>query len=66
MRENSSPEQNSSMDLQGGAKFIIRFLSICLVFFHLYTGGVGPFPNIQQRAIHAGLAMMICFCLQGF
>ncbi len=38
-------------------------LAVALSLFHLYTGAVGPFPNIIQRAIHVGFGLAICFLL---
>lgn len=36
-------------------------LATALVLFHIYTGYVGPFPNIIQRAVHLGFALVLAF-----
>ena len=34
--------------------------------FQLFTAGYGPFPNLQQRSIHAGFALILSFILLPF
>ncbi|MGC8811262.1 MAG: TRAP transporter permease [bacterium] len=46
---------------KGWAKFLIALIAISYVCFHLYTGYAGPFPNLQQRAIHVGFALVLTF-----
>lgn len=42
---------------------LIGAIAIGYVLFHLYTGYAGPFPNLQQRAIHVGFAMVLTFLI---
>lgn len=44
---------------QGIAKLLISLIAIGYVLFHLYTGYAGPFPNLQQRAVHVGFALVL-------
>ena len=46
---------------KGIGRILVRLLAIGFVFFHLYTGYAGPFPNLQQRAIHVGFALVLTF-----
>jgi TRAP transporter 4TM/12TM fusion protein len=45
---------------------LIVWLSVVLVGFHLYTSAFGSFPDLIQRSVHVGLALMLAFCLYGF
>lgn len=51
----------TARDYRGRGKFIIGLIAIGYVLFHLYTGYAGPFPNLQQRAIHVGFALVLTF-----
>lgn len=42
-------------------KYFVSLIAISLTIFQLYTGAIGPFPNIIQRAFHLGLALTLCF-----
>lgn len=53
----------SARSYQGRAKILISLIAISYVCFHLYTGYAGPFPNLQQRAIHVGFALILTFLL---
>ncbi len=48
---------------KGWAKFFISLVAISYVCFHLYTGYSGPFPNLQQRAIHVAFALVLTFLI---
>lgn len=50
-------------DYRGKAKFLIGLIAIAYVSFHVYTGYAGPFPNLQQRAIHVGFALILTFLI---
>ena len=38
-------------------------VALALALFHLYTGAFGAFPNIQQRAPHVGLCLVLALLL---
>lgn len=44
-------------------KWLITVLSITFSLFHLYTGGVGSFPDHIQRAIHVALILMLTYAV---
>jgi len=46
---------------EGVGRILIGLIAIGFVLFHLYTGYAGPFPNLRQRAIHAGFALVLTF-----
>lgn len=52
--------------LEQTRQLLITFLSLGLVFFHLYTSGFGSFPDLIQRSVHVGGSLMLAFCLFGF
>ncbi|MGE5253983.1 MAG: TRAP transporter permease [Planctomycetaceae bacterium] len=48
---------------QGIWRILLGLIAIGYVCFHLYTGYAGPFPNLQQRAVHVGFALVLTFLL---
>ncbi len=44
-------------------KILLSIFAVAFVAFHIYTSFAGPFPNLKQRAIHVGFAMILAFCL---
>lgn len=40
---------------------IVGILSVMFVLFQLYTAGFGQYPNMIQRAIHAGFSLILAF-----
>jgi TRAP transporter 4TM/12TM fusion protein len=42
-------------------RLLLGLIAVGYVFFHLYTGYAGPFPNLQQRAVHVGFALVLTF-----
>ncbi|WP_209427677.1 TRAP transporter fused permease subunit [Pararhodobacter sp. SW119] len=52
--------------LRGLRGTIIAGLSTAMVLFHLYTGAFGAFPDLIQRALHVGGALILAFCLFDF
>ncbi len=48
---------------EGIWRILISALAVAFVSFHIYTGFAGPLPNLKQRAIHVGFAMILTFCL---
>lgn len=55
--------KTSTRSYKGWAKFFVTFIAISYVCFHLYTGYAGPYPNLQQRAIHVGFALILTFLI---
>lgn len=49
--------------VRGGAARFARFLAIAYALFHLYTAAFGAFPNLIQRSIHVGFALMLTYLL---
>ena len=43
---------------------IVLLMSIALVVFHMYTSGVGLFPDIVQRSVHLFFVLSLCFILK--
>ena len=50
----------------GTWKIILSAVAILFVMFHIYTGFAGPLPNLKQRAVHVGFALILTFSLMGF
>ena len=48
---------------EGIWKILLSAVAVAFVSFHIYTGFAGPLPNLKQRAIHVGFAMILAFCL---
>jgi len=46
---------------EGVWKTGLSFLAVLFVLFHIYTGFAGPLPNLKQRAVHAGFALILTF-----
>jgi len=55
----------SSNETVAARERLIVLLSAVLVGFHLYTSAFGSFPDLIQRSVHVGLALMLAFCLYG-
>lgn len=53
----------TARQFMGGWRFIVGLIAVCYVLFHLYTGYAGPFPNLRQRAVHVGFALVLTFLL---
>jgi len=54
------PEQRNPQGVWGS---LLSVVAVAFVAFHIYTGFAGPLPNLKQRAIHLGFAMVLAFCL---
>lgn len=66
--KNSRVEENSE-EYAGYRPFwntAVGVICILFVFFQLYTAGFGQYPNMIQRAIHAGFSLVLCFLLFPF
>jgi len=63
VRERTEDREISATARQyrGISRILIGLIAVCFVLFHLYTGYAGPFPNLRQRAIHVGFALILTF-----
>ena len=48
---------------EGIWKVVLSVVSVTFVLFHIYTGFAGPLPNLEQRAVHVGFALILTFSL---
>lgn len=46
---------------EGIWKILLSAVAITFVSFQIYTGFAGPLPNLKQRAIHVGFALILTF-----
>ncbi len=44
-------------------KIVLSVVAVTFVLFHIYTGFAGPLPNLEQRAVHVGFALILTFSL---
>ncbi|MDI6754410.1 MAG: TRAP transporter fused permease subunit [Thermodesulfobacteriota bacterium] len=64
-REKTEDREISATARQYGGlwRVLIGVIAVGYVLFHLYTGYAGPFPNLRQRAIHVGFALILTFLI---
>ncbi|OQY14576.1 MAG: hypothetical protein B6I32_09140, partial [Desulfobacterium sp. 4572_20] len=48
---------------EGIWKIVLSVVAVTFVLFHIYTGFAGPLPNLEQRAVHVGFALILTFSL---
>jgi len=48
---------------EGVWRILLGGIAVGFVLFHLYTGYAGPFPNLRQRAVHVGFALILTFLI---
>jgi TRAP transporter 4TM/12TM fusion protein len=53
----------TARQFHGRGRILIGAIAVAYVLFHLYTGYAGPFPNLRQRAIHVGFALVLTFLI---
>ena len=65
IREKTEDREISATARQYGGvwRILIGLIAVGYVIFHLYTGYAGPFPNLQQRAVHVGFALILTFLI---
>jgi TRAP transporter 4TM/12TM fusion protein len=65
MRERTEDREISATArrYEGWGEWFLGLTAVSYVLFHLYTGYAGPFPNLQQRAIHVGFALVLTFLI---
>ena len=44
-------------------KIFLSGIAVAFVSFQIYTGFAGPLPNLKQRAVHVGFALVLTFFL---
>ena len=58
------PEKTSDQKgFDGIWKIVLSVVAVTFVLFHIYTGFAGPLPNLEQRAVHVGFALILTFSL---
>lgn len=64
-REKTEDREISATAREHGGlwRVLIGVIAVGYVLFHLYTGYAGPFPNLRQRAIHVGFALILTFLI---
>jgi len=65
-KDDKSKSNGKFRQLTGIVLRISQVVAVCFVAFHIYTAGAGPFPNLRQRAIHTGFALILTFMLLPF
>ena len=65
MRERTEDREiaTTARRYEGWGRWLLGGIAVGYVLFHLYTGYAGPFPNLQQRAIHVGFALVLTFLI---
>ena len=58
-KKNRLEQRNS----EGIWKVVLSVVAVTFVLFHIYTGFAGPLPNLEQRAVHVGFALILTFSL---
>jgi TRAP transporter 4TM/12TM fusion protein len=48
---------------EGIWKIVLSVVAVTFVLFQIYTGFAGPLPNLEQRAVHVGFALILTFSL---
>jgi TRAP transporter 4TM/12TM fusion protein len=57
------PDEAVARSLKGPMAVIASAIAVTFTLFQLYTGVFGAFPDLIQRSIHIGFAMVLAFCL---
>ena len=57
------PDEKVARILKGPISVVASVIAVLLALFQLYTGVFGAFPDIIQRSIHVGFAMVLAFFL---
>jgi TRAP transporter 4TM/12TM fusion protein len=57
------PDEAVARSLKGPMAVIASVIALMFSLFQLYTGVFGAFPDLIQRSIHIGFAMVLAFCL---
>jgi TRAP transporter 4TM/12TM fusion protein len=57
------PDEAVARSLKGPVAVIASAIAVLFALFQLYTGVFGAFPDLIQRSIHIGFAMVLAFSL---
>ncbi|MEW6265844.1 MAG: TRAP transporter fused permease subunit [Thermodesulfobacteriota bacterium] len=57
------PDEAVARSLKGPASSIASAIAVLLAVFQVYTGVFGAFPDLIQRSLHVGFAMVLAFLL---
>jgi TRAP transporter 4TM/12TM fusion protein len=66
MKRERTEDQEVSVtarQFKGMWRILVGLIAVGYVLFHLYTGYAGPFPNLRQRAVHVGFALILTFLI---
>jgi len=51
----------TARQFKGVWRILTGLIAVGYILFHLYTGYAGPLPNLRQRAVHVGFALILTF-----
>ena len=57
------PDEKVARSLKGNAAIVTGAIAVLLALFQLYTAYAGAFPDLIQRSVHIGLAMVLGFMM---
>jgi len=57
------PDEKAARSLKGKAAVVAGAIAVLLACFQLYTAYAGAFPDLIQRSVHIGLAMVLGFMM---
>jgi TRAP transporter 4TM/12TM fusion protein len=57
------PDEKVARSLKGKAAMAAGAIAVLLACFQLYTAYIGAFPDLIQRSVHIGLAMVLGFMM---
>ena len=57
------PDEKAARSLKGKAAVVTGAIAVLLACFQLYTAYAGAFPDLIQRSVHIGLAMVLGFMM---
>jgi len=52
--------------LSGAVAWLTAAIAVASTAFHLYTAAFGSLPNLMQRSVHVGFALVLAFLLYGW
>jgi TRAP transporter 4TM/12TM fusion protein len=61
--QNKTKSRLEQRNPEGIWKVVLSVVAVTFVLFHIYTGFAGPLPNLEQRAVHVGFALILTFSL---
>jgi len=61
--QNKTKSRLEQRNPEGIWKIVLSMVAVTFVLFQIYTGFAGPLPNLEQRAVHVGFALILTFSL---